>query len=621
MKLPDRLSPRVPATLFGLLVLATVGAFYLTQHLKVQNPLINGNPRADPAVINPVAAGVCADAAGKRVSFRHTRLGFYLQTHSDVVTVQVLNGEGQVVATMGGSGRYIRAGFDRYAFFTWDGRLADGARAPAGVYTFLVSLAHQDRTVPVTGASVRVQYGRPRPQVTAVTVSGRGALTGPPGSTPTFTPGRATATVHLDTRHDLGVRILVYRAGANGSHPLQLVQSFGVNPRLPAVWNGLINGRPAPAGSYLLGAAVTDASCTTGQFPPVTDPAPGSTPGAGVNVSYLSATPPLEPVAAGALAAVDVNSGGAPYRWLLRRAGAAAVIFRGTNPGAATMHVRLPRLGLYTLTVTAGRQATSVPLVASGTGAAASAPVLVVLPALSWQGANPIDDNAGGLIDTLADGAQVSLERPLVNGLPAGLADEAALLSSLDAAHRVYDLTTDVALAEGVGPTLRGRHGVLLDGAFTWLPTQLAGRLGAFVRGGGAVFNAAVHSLTQTAALVDGQSGPAAGPARGLAADPFGVRHGALSATAGALITPFTDGLGIFSTAAVFPFSTYQALEPPGGRVSALAGVAPSAPAVIGFHLGAGTVVEAGLPNFGLSLIRSVDSQELLARVWQVVLR
>lgn len=619
MRLPERLPARLPLVLFALLALATVGAFSITQHLKTKNPLINGSPRADPPVINPRDGGVCLNELGKPVSFRSTSIGFYLQSKSDNVTVEVINSAGFNVATMSGSGRYIHLS-NRYSYFGWNGRLSDHRFAPAGTYTFDVVLQHQDRDLPIPDASVTVRYARPTPKVTAVTVDSLPAT--PAGATPTLTPGRQTATIQLAPNRDRSGDVLVYRATGDGARPLALVKSFGINPRRrTAVWDGTINGRPAPAGTYLLGVTVTDSSCTTGRFPQVDDPAPHSTAGAGVNVSDLSAQPPLDPVPAGQLASVAVDAGGAGYDWALRRAGQAPVIFHGAG-ASSELRVRMPGAGLYALTLAGGGHRTTVPLVSSAVGPRAEARVLVVLPALSWQGANPTDDDSDGLIDTLANGSQIRLQRPLVNGLPAGFNDEAALLDFLDSEHLSYDLTTDVALAEGVGPRLTGRSGVLLDGAFTWLPTQLVTQLRRFVTGGGGAFADDIRSLQSVAPLSAGGDGPSAGPARALAVDPFGVRHGTVSPADGQIISSLTtDHLGIFSTAAALEFPRYQVLEPPHGTVLSAGGVADSAVSILGFGLGAGTVVEAGLPGFGTSLATDVDSGELLSRVYQSVLR
>jgi hypothetical protein len=633
VRLPERLPVRLPLILFSLLAVASVGAFYLTQHLKIQNPLINGDPRADPAVINPRFAGVCRDAAGEQRSFRATRIGFYLQSKSDTVIVQVVDPEGTPVAQMAGSGRRIAAGAGKYAFFSWNGREASGRYAPAGVYSFNVILLHEGRNFPITGQSVRVLSKRPTPRVTEITVNSTSAVgattatgtstattTTTTTTTPSFTPDAQTVSVHFRTaRSDIGADVLVYRSAVNGT--LRLVKVFGANPRKgTAVWDGLIGGRPAPAGTYLIGLSVKDASCTTGHFPLVSDPAPGSTDGAGVNVSYLTASAPLVPVPAGTFAGVGVRSGGAPYSWALRVVGKSTVLERGTS-SRTDLHVRLPDVGLYDLALVADGHRTAVPLVASGVGARANAKVLVVLPALSWQGDNATDGSGDGLIDTLADGGSIGLARPLAAGLPADVVNEAELLSFLDSQHLSYDLTTDVALAEGSGPELIARHGVILDGTFTWLPSEIANPLRGFVAAGGALFAAGLRSLQRQASITTTAGGETAGHASALSPDPFGVTHGAVSPTGEELITELTDQLGILTDVAALSATRYQVLEPAGGRVASAAGVSDAAPTVVGFHLQHGTVVEAGLPDFGSELATDVDARQLLSRVWQVVLR
>ena len=45
---------RLSTGAFALLVVATIGAFFVTQHLKVTTPLIQGYPRFVPGVINPL---------------------------------------------------------------------------------------------------------------------------------------------------------------------------------------------------------------------------------------------------------------------------------------------------------------------------------------------------------------------------------------------------------------------------------------------------------------------------------------------------------------------------------------------------------------------------------------
>ena len=93
---------RLPVAAFVALVTATVGAFFFIQHLKVTTPLINGFPAPVPSSINPVDGGVCRthtppNGGLEPVSFRQTRVSFYLLHRSDNVDVYIVNADGVIV--------------------------------------------------------------------------------------------------------------------------------------------------------------------------------------------------------------------------------------------------------------------------------------------------------------------------------------------------------------------------------------------------------------------------------------------------------------------------------------------------------------------------------------------
>ncbi|MGO9790816.1 MAG: FlgD immunoglobulin-like domain containing protein [Solirubrobacteraceae bacterium] len=615
------------AAAFAALVLATIAAFFVTQHLKVTNPLINGSPRPDPAAFNPIAGRICADAAGERVSFRRTRVSFYLPSRNDNVGVYVINAAGNIVATLA-SGRPMRRG--RRSVFSWNGREgphSDGSYAPDGTYYLRVALQHAGRTFDLTDTPITIITKAPHAVVRSVSVNGGApSATGPA----IIAPPAQTVTIRYTRGNYRAAFIQIYRTDLPGKP--RVVKSFEVIPESGvAVWDGLIRERPAPAGTYLVGIAVTDAACNLGVFPLVNPPAPGSTPQTGVTVRYLAAQPPLTPVPAGASAGVLVDSSGLPYAWALRRAGSPKLIEHGAAgralaAQAATVALRVPLptrgAGLYLLSIRSGPRRTTVPLLASASGRRAAGPVLVVLPALTWQGENPVDDNGGGLPDTLSDGQQIYLQRPLVDGLPSGFAQEAALLAYLEREHMSYQLTTDLALAEGVGPLLRAYRGVLLDGSLVWTPPSLAAALSAYAQRGAVVLSIGISSLLQSAALRAGASATIAGPPTAPAArDVFGAQPGPLATGNNELITTLQDPLSIFSTTsgAFAGFGSYQTIEPPAPASASMAGVGAGAPSIIGFRHGRGTVVEIGLPEFASSLARNVDSQELLARLWALL--
>ncbi len=282
--------------------------------------------------------------------------------------------------------------------------------------------------------------------------------------------------------------------------------------------------------------------------------------------------------------------------------------------------------GLYTLVVRSGAHSAAVPLVASQAGRAASmARVLVVLPMLSWIGDSPVDDNGDGLPDTLQRGVGVTLSRPLVDGPPASLGDDAELLNYLNSRHDSYQLTTDVALAEGTGPSLVDRWGVLFGDGEDFiptnsLPTSLKSLLVGFVKGGGRVLALGAGTLQGTSLISGYPADPQAAAPVISKTDIFGAQHGPLMSTRGDLITELADDLNLFGgTVAFTGFSHYQPIEPPAGAPVSAAGIASGSPAIVAFRSGSGTVAEVGLPNFGASLKRHVDSQELLDNLWQLL--
>jgi hypothetical protein len=612
---------RLPVAAFAALVVATVGAFFVTQHLKVSNPLINGSPRPDPPAINPVSGRVCRDLAGKEVSFKRTRLSFFLQSRSDRVSVYMVNASDQIVATLA-QGRYMRAGANRRSTFTWNGRggTGQGPVLADGTYYFEIVLQSQDRPIILTGNPVQILTQPPHPRVTRVVRTGASA-----GAAPAIISAGQSVGIRFAAQPYKSTRIDIYRTDVPGRP--RLVFSFGAKGRTgQAMWNGLIHGAPAPAGTYLVGMSVLDQACNRGGFPAVLPPPAGSTPHAGLTVRYLAAAPPLTPVPAGSEATVLVDARGHAYSWRLYRFGSPRVLEHGREAGGHyQLRVRLPgsRAAIYGVALQSGPHHTVVPVVASASGRAAFTHVLVVLPALSWQGSNPVDNDGSGLPDTLSTpGQQVALDRPLVAGLPADYADEAGVLAYLDRHQLRYQLTTDVALAQGVGPRLQGHSGVILDGTFSWLPTSLVQQLHGYVEAGGRVLSLGVGSLQYTATLSRGSAGPLATAGTALSPDPFGAKHGQLSTTGGELITAISDRLGIFgSTVAFSGYRGYQAIFQPSGPVGSLAGVAPQAPAISGFRLGSGAVVEVGLPKFGASLAGNVTGQALMAGAWRLLTR
>jgi len=590
---------------FAALVLATIAAFFVTQHLKVTTPLIAGAPAPYPAAINPVDGSVC-----NGLDHRYTTVSFYLLHRSDDVDVYVIDQNGSIVRTLA-SGRHMRRGVRKPdGVFVWDGREDDGRLAPQGNYYFRVALIHQGRTVEIANGE-----GKPEP-ISVITTPPRPVVT---GVVPALIPqrGSTAVTIRYQGNEDRGGMVQLYRTDLPGG--AYKVKSFATMWRgKQAIWDGYIDQRPAAQGVYLAGFEVTDNACNTGSFPSRLPPAPGSTPHAGITVRYLAAEPPLDPVRAGTPTTVYVDSRTQRYRWSLQRVGAHAASASGlgsrdelrlTTPGSGP--------GLYLLAVQSGSHQTAVPLVLSGRKPAR---MLVVLPSLTWQGQNPVDEDGDGVPDTLDAGGPIELARPLMDGLPPGLADEAGLLAYLDRSHLPYDLTTDQGLIDGVGPALTPHAGVVLAGSERWLPSSLSHALRAYVEQGGHVLSLGIDSLRRT---VTEAAGEARDPTAAQATDALAARPGALITGNHDLVSVISDGLGIFAgtSGALLGYSSYQpflSVASPAQLVSQ-AGTGNGPPSIVGYRLAQGIVVDIGLSGFGSSLPSNVNAQELIGHLWSVL--
>jgi hypothetical protein len=632
-RLPQAVIRRLPQIIFGLLVVATIGAFFIVQSLKTEPPISWHLPSPIPADFNPVFGRTCKSRKGVPLDYRHTTLALEV-THADTVGVYIVSAEnpnGKTVATLS-SGTPMAAAPNANSdikSFTWNGRLADGSFAHVGTYYFRIVLEREDRSLNISQRPIQVMTRAPDPKIVSVRlVGGSAQLRGPAVLSPPhgsvridFTPG----TRGIPRR----ATIDIYRTDVSGRP--ELVDTLPVTRlgRDWITWNGQIGDAPAPAGTYLVGISAEDLACNRGSWPVLVPPAAGTTPHAGVTISYLSVTPPLTPTASGSRASVTVSSPGARFRWQLRAPGSAKPLAHGSGAaGRAVIHVPTPRrrAGLYTLVVRAGTQSASVPLVTSQAGvAAAHARVLVVLPMLTWMGDTPVDDSGDGLPATLRAGDAVSLARPMVDGLPAGFGEDAALLRYLSAQHLSYQLTTDVALSEGTGPSLADRGGVVFPTGESFLPAGLESTLRGFVRGGGRVLALGTGSFSGISRLSGFPLAPHAGVPQQTPVDPFGARRGPVTPTGGELISATGDDFALFSNAGEFSgFNQYQPVAPPAraahGAIS-VAGIGSGAPAIVAFRYGRGTVIEVGLPGLAASLANNADAQQLLANAWQILSR
>ena len=170
---------RLPVAAFVALAIATIAAFFVTQHLKVTTPLLAGLSGAGTRRPSTRSNGqVCRsrgrDGELKPVSHRRMFVSFYLLNRSDDVDVYIVNNDGDDRQ----DARLGRPHAGRRHPVRTDVHLerADRQTArsrPTGTTTSGSSLIHQGRSVLISNNSgaepVTVETVPPRPRVTSVT--------------------------------------------------------------------------------------------------------------------------------------------------------------------------------------------------------------------------------------------------------------------------------------------------------------------------------------------------------------------------------------------------------------------------------------------------------------------
>jgi uncharacterized protein YndB with AHSA1/START domain len=162
------------------------------------------------------------------------------------------------------------------------------------------------------------------------------------------------------------------------------------------------------------------------------------------------------------------------------------------------------------------------------------ATMLVVVPAITWLGTDPVDDPPlrDGMPDTLdrPGGDRVRWPRVFAgeDGRPAGFSSQVApLLRYLDR-HRIrYDLTSDLDLALSDAPRASDRKAVLLAGSLRWVSRPLARRLRRYAQDGGHLATFGPDTLRRGVTLrANGTetAGELLRPTQPSSQDPFGAR-------------------------------------------------------------------------------------------------
>jgi len=614
---------------FVLLVVATFAAFFVAQRLK-------SAPQV--AVIRKATLQFSPNGDGRRdVSRIRVRV-----RKDDDVTISIVDAAGTEIRRLA-TGAPARA--KRSIRVRWDGTDADGGRSPEGVYRVRVSLRRGGRAATL-GPGIRLDTTAPRPTVFVGGPDGRAWITGP-------TAGLVPFRVRVVSER-YGTRMRVLRT--DQGEPREVTAFALPAGEREGNWDGLASGAPAPPGTYQMVAAVRDQAGNVGLSAPAAAE-PGAVRGQpAVSVRALLAQPPVDPVRAGERARFAVDSRGRPYRWRAWRVGERPPPWRagrqgkrrrgrapgsrltGAEPSGGELKVRAPRdaSGLYVLNLRAGPDSTTVPFAVQ---AAKPAPILVVLPAITWFGRDTLDDDRDGLPNTLENGSAAAYPRLLAGGLPAGFSDQVApLLSFLDGQRIHYDITTDLTLAASRSGLAGERQGVLLAGPLRWVSTELARRLRRYAAGGGRVASFGAESLRRG---VDVARDRLLRPLPPGDTDPFGTRLRPLHTLPRTPepLQPIADegATGLLTGVEALPgFSALEESAPSDKVQAALAAVDTAAldaaesgdaplpdtlPALALTQVGKGVVIRVGLPEWGARLKAGSVPVEQLTRNIADILR
>jgi flagellar hook assembly protein FlgD len=599
---------RLAAGVFGVLVVATFGAFFVAQRLKNSPPVL-GEIGVRP-YFSPNGDG----------RFDVTRVTVRVK-ETDDITVAVIDTEGDEVRELT-SNRHVHAG--ELVRLKWNGRTDDGRRAPDGRYRYRITLRHQGRSVKLA-TSVRLDTTPPRPRVTSV---------GPfktPGPEILPLADGGSAIVHLQA-HGYKPVIRLYKTGPG---PIRKVLE---DPSLTAgakqwTWDGTVEGRPVSPGTYVATIETRDKAGNRGFSPPLDRHGlpvatyGGKLPGhGGITVRYLGVLPPYLPTTAGDELQVAVDARQQPWRWSLRRVGTnQATPSRRKTTARVRLHAPGKESGVYLMRVNTATHSATVPIAVQSQD---THRVLVVLPVMTWQGRNSVDDDGDGLPNLLDRGVGVKLNRVYAgDGLPEGFATrDAPLLAWLDRNHHRYDITTDVALAMNRGPRLQGHKGVILPSDVRWLPRSLQQRLRSFVRGGGALATFGIDSLRRQVAI--SPHGRLISPTPPATTDLFGAHlHQAEQINPPSNVVVKNDDMKFFegTNGSFGPFTSIQEADSLGGQplASAVTEDPPSTlPTIAASRLGKGLVIRFPLPELPTKAADGdPQTTALLDRTWTLLSR
>lgn len=627
---------RVARIVFGVLIVATVAAFFVAQRLKNQPAVIQMSREFGgfTRVFSPNG-----DGRRDEMTVR------FMLKRATPVTVEIVDGDGRRVATL-----TENQPTERYKRITlkWDGRDDDGIPQPHGRYRLKFVLPEEGRSV-VWASSFQLNRNKPKPKVRRILADGTRQRNAP-AVLPTVDGKPIVAELDLDGWRPKA-RVVRTAPGADevvATLPVEVTERATGGTRIGgrvksirgvARWDGTMDdGRAAPPGTYVIQVCVQEAAQIEGCGPtagrdgmPKPEPSGRMRGRGGVTVRKVGVQTSPVPVAPGKRLTFFVDARGKRYRWVLRRVGTERPVSSGTaTRPALRIDPRSRRSAAYRLTVIVDGERVDVPAVVDDGG---EQRVLVVLPSLTWQGLNPLDDDGDGLINRLQSTAGDSASRirasRIFGTLPASYAtDVAPALEWLVRHRKRFAITTDLALDlqagpddDGFGPRLEDHRGVLLLGEARWATPQLAERMRRFVTGGGTVATldpSGLHRSVELGGSAErGRRFESPGPFD--PADAFGiVSRGAVRLTGP--VENARDQIGLFDgTDGRFDgYPTGWPVESPGdGEVVASAVDAAGHTVIAAVRLGKGLVIRTGLPSFAARLDDDSDTSELMDSTWR----
>ena len=589
---------------FAVLVVATIFAFFATQQLKGEFPLVI-RFATKPSHFSP-------NADNYRDS---SEIGFDLSEPASV-SFMVVNSEGTEVRRIVSDRRL--AGDAKHRF-RWDGRDDQGNVVPDGTYRMRIVRRDESRVI---DSVKKITVDTVPPKVTLAAAEPSVIATGLPGEPP------QVRLRYRGPKNDAPV-VRVFRTGEGKP---RIVRRFRGEPDRTASWDGRVSAgpertEPAPEGDYAFTVAVRDKAGNVTEAPLPEPTAAVARPGTGVSVRDFTLRGPLSAVTAGALAHLEVGPVDRSFDFVVSRLGDPKPVLHGGRVGGR-FRIHVPskmRTGVYVVRVRAGDDRAVWPLAVAGLpprSARGEARPLVVLPALTWQGLNSVDDDADGFADRLPFASSISLDRPFADdGMPARFdAEVSPLMRWLDREQLPYDLTTDLALAQHEGPALGNAPGVAFAGTELWLPDELLQRIRDYVADGGRIAAFGADSFKRTVKLSGAE---VSDPSRPHRANALGERTEVVR-TSAAPLTIFEDGAGLFEGASGFvgEFTVFENSHglPRSARSITEAGRDPGQPAFVEYGLGGGIVVRMGTPQWARELNESALSLELpqvTKRIWK----